>query len=246
MPVQAETPPGQHPLDPVLALADEALQRFRKDVDDFECTMVRRERIKGKLGEFNYMDAQVRNRKTDAEGKITIPLSCHLKFTKPASIKGREVVWVEGKNNGKMWVKEPLLLGASVPVWINPTGSLAMAECKYPIMDIGIENLLMKLLERGKKDRDRDRPDECEVTTTKNVKIEGRPCTLITIKHPTQRPEYDYFRAEVFIDDELNLPTRYAAYNFPTKPGGDPQVEEEYTYLNLKLNVGLTDKDFER
>jgi hypothetical protein len=244
--VQAETPPGQHPLDPVLKLAEEGLQRMRKEIDDYRCTMIRRERIKGKLGEYNYMEAAIRSRKTDKDGKVIVPLSAYLKFTKPADIKGREVVWVEGKNNGKMWVKEPLLLGASIPVWINPTGALAMAECKYPITDIGLENLLAKLLERGKKDRDRDRPEECEVKTIKNVKVEGRPCSLISIRHPKQRPEYDYYLAQVFIDDEYQLPTRYAAYNFPEKEGDDPLVEEEYTYLDMEFNVGLDDKFFAR
>jgi hypothetical protein len=244
--VQAETPPGKHPLDPVLKLAEDGLQRMRKEIDDYRCTMIRRERIKGKLGEYNYMEAAIRSRKTDKDGKVIVPLSAYLKFTKPSDIKGREVVWVEGKNNGKMWVKEPLLLGASIPVWINPTGALAMAECKYPITDIGLENLLAKLLERGKKDRERDRPEECEVKTTKNVKVEGRPCSLISIRHPKQRPEYDYYLAQVFIDDEYQLPTRYAAYNFPDKEGDEPPVEEEYTYLDMEFNVGLDDKFFAR
>lgn len=243
---RAATPPGEHPLDPVLKLAEEGLERVRKEIDDYTCTMIRRERIKGKLSEYNYMEAAIRNRKTDKDGKVLVPLSAHLKFTKPSSLKGREVVWVEGKNNGKMWVKEPLLLGASIPVWINPTGSLAMAECKYPITDIGLENLLAKLLERGKKDRDRDRPEECEVKTLKNVKVEGRSCSMISIRHPKQRPEYDYYLAQVFIDDEYQLPTRYAAYNFPEKEGEDPLVEEEYTYLDMEFNVGLDDKYFVR
>ena len=129
-------------------------------------------------------------------------------------------------------------------LWLAPDGKMAMAECKYPIMNIGIENLLLKLIERGGKDRERDRPDECVVTHKKGAKIDGRPCTLITIKHPVQRPEYDYQRAEIFIDDELQLPIRYAAYNFPMKGSDDP-VEEEYTYTDLKLNAGLTDKEFE-
>ncbi len=29
------------------------------------------------------------------------------------------------------------------------------------------------------------------------------------------------------------------------QPGGQPQLLEEYTYLNVKLNVGLTDADFD-
>ena len=41
------------------------------------------------------------------------------------------------------------------------------------------------------------------------------------------------------------MPIRYAAYGFPPKEGEELPVIEEYTYLNLKLNVGLTDADFD-
>lgn len=41
------------------------------------------------------------------------------------------------------------------------------------------------------------------------------------------------------------MPVRYAAYSWPSRPGGGPELIEEYTYLNLKLNPGLTDQDFD-
>ena len=61
---------------------------------------------------------------------------------------------------------------------------------------------------------------------------------------PGPKP-FDFHMAQIFIDKELNVPIRYAAYDFPIQAGGPLQVIEEYTYLNLKLNVGLTDKDFD-
>jgi hypothetical protein len=39
---------------------------------------------------------------------------------------------------------------------------------------------------------------------------------------------------------------RYESYDWPRTPGGQPELIEEYTYLNLKFNVGLTDADFDR
>jgi hypothetical protein len=51
--------------------------------------------------------------------------------------------------------------------------------------------------------------------------------------------------AEVFIDRELDLPIRYASYDWPAKAGEKPVPLEEYTYSKIKLNVGLTDQDFD-
>ena len=50
----------------------------------------------------------------------------------------------------------------------------------------------------------------------------------------------------VVIDNEYRLPIRYAAYLWPTTPGGEPPLEEAYTYVNLKINNGFTDFDFSR
>ncbi|MGH7927183.1 MAG: DUF1571 domain-containing protein, partial [Candidatus Binatia bacterium] len=77
------------------------------------------------------------------------------------------------------------------------------------------------------------------------AKINGRICTLLEVRHPVPRPYFDFHIARVFIDDELNVPIRYAAYTWPQQEGAEPPVIEEYTYLDLKLNVGLTDADFD-
>ncbi len=62
--------------------------------------------------------------------------------------------------------------------------------------------------------------------------------------HPKQHPQVEFHIAQIFIDDELQLPVRYAAYIWPKAPGAEPEVLEEYTYQDLKINVGLTDDDF--
>ena len=47
------------------------------------------------------------------------------------------------------------------------------------------------------------------------------------------------------MDDELDLPIRHAAYDWPDEEGGKPVLLEEYTYVNLRLNADLTDWDFD-
>ena len=59
------------------------------------------------------------------------------------------------------------------------------------------------------------------------------------------RKNFRFNKALVFVDDELNIPVRYEAYDWPATQGGQPQLLEEYTYTDIKLNNGFTDADFD-
>ena len=43
----------------------------------------------------------------------------------------------------------------------------------------------------------------------------------------------------------MSMPIRFEKYSWPPTPDGEPVLEEEYTYLRVKTNVGLTDQDFD-
>ncbi|MDX1946384.1 MAG: DUF1571 domain-containing protein [Pirellulaceae bacterium] len=236
-------PADSHPLDPALVVAREALVNSQRNVADYTATIIKRERIKGVLGDYEYMFAKIRNRKMDGD-KIVIPLSVYLKFLKPKSIEGREVVWVEGQNNGKLRAHEGGLSGRFLPsVWLEPTSTLAMRGQLHPITDIGIENLIVKLIDRGESER---KHGECTVEFIKGAKLQGRLCTVLTVCHPVQRPHFEFYKAQIFIDDEMQLPVRYSAHHWPTDPKDTTgPVLEEYTYIDVKLNQGLKDADFD-
>ncbi len=72
------------------------------------------------------------------------------------------------------------------------------------------------------------------------------PALHLPPRHPPGPARNFLFHvAQIYVDDELNLPIRYEAYDWPAEEGGKPQLTEEYTYLNLKLNNGFTDADFD-
>jgi hypothetical protein len=60
-----------------------------------------------------------------------------------------------------------------------------------------------------------------------------------------RKPESGFMRARVFVDNEYRVPVFYAAYDWPKEEGGKPVLLELYAYRRVKLNVGLTDKDFD-
>jgi hypothetical protein len=244
-----EAAAGQHPLDPALKYAEDNLKRFQADIRDYKCLIVKRERIRGVLNEYEYMYAKIRNHKEEG-GKISTPLSVYLNFQKPANVAGREVIWVEGANNGKLCAHEGGLLGKLPAVWLDPKGPMAMRGNLYPITEIGIENLIAKLIERGSRERAADPKGEATVvTTTKGAKLGSgankRPCTILQISHPTDIGGFEFKLAQIFIDDEYNFPVRYIAYGWPIKGQKGDVILEEYNYTNIELNVGLTDNDFE-
>ncbi len=237
---EAANRPDRHPLDSALKIAYEGLHHSQANIRDYTATITRRELVNGKLSDYQSMFVKVRNRKT-RDGQTIVPLSAYLKFTSPSSVAGREVVWVEGKNEGKLCAHEARGLISLKSWWLDPDGRFAMDGNKYPIYEIGVENLAAKLIEKGERDR---KYGECEVKFYENAKINGRLCSVIKVIHPIRRDHFDFHIAQIYIDNEMNIPVRYAAWTWPEKEGGRPVLEEEYTYTNVKLNVGLTDADF--
>jgi hypothetical protein len=234
-------PSAPHPLDPAIQLAHQSLAFVRNEIRDYTAVLVKRERIGDELGEHEFMFVKIRNRKFQ-NNQLTVPFSVYLAFAKPAAVKGREVLYVENQNQGKLLAHEggmKRMLGTHA---LEPNGYLAMAGQRYPLTDIGIENLVVKLIERGERDK---KHGLCNVELVPGAKVSGRPCSIIQVTHPTQQPHYDFHIAQIFMDDEWKIPVRYAAYTWPKAPGAEPEVLEEYTYQNLKFNVGLTDADFD-
>jgi hypothetical protein len=230
-----------HPLDPAIQLAHQSLSSIRADLKDYTAVLVKRERIGEELGEHEFMFLKVRNRKVQ-NNQIAVPLSVYVAFLKPAAVKGREVLFVENQNQGKLFAHEGGMKRMLGTHQLEPTGFLAMQGQRYPITDIGIENLVVKLIERGEKDK---RHGACNVELVPGAKVAGRTCSIIQVTHPVQQPHYDFHIAQIFMDDEWKIPVRYAAYSWPKAAGAEPEVIEEYTYQNLKFNVGLTDADFD-
>lgn len=234
----ASSPP--HPLDPALAIAKASLAAFERDVVDYTAKLTKCERIAGKLNEPQTMSIKVRCPRTTADGQST-GTAVYVGFEEPKSVRGREVIWVEGKDAGKMLAHEGGWLNLA-SVQLDPTGTIAMMGNKYPITQIGLGKLLRKLIEKGVRDR---AVGDCEVKIDEKATFEDKPSLLIEVKHPIKQPTFDFHIARIYLDRETKLPLRYEAYLWPDQPGAEPPLEEQYTYRDIKLNVGLTDADFD-
>ena len=229
-----------HPLDRALVFAHDSLAAMRANVYDYTARMAKRESINGQLGKTSFMDVKIRCPRVNPQGQQT-PFSVYMKFLQPRDASGREVLWVDGRHNGNLLAHQPGGLIGLKTFELKPDGMMAMQGQLYPIYDAGLENLVVKLIEKATRDR---AAGHCEVTYRGGLALNKRPCSLIEVVHHQKRAPYEFYKAQVLIDDELNLPVRYTSYDWPKTSGAKPQILEQYTYMNVRTNVGLTDEDF--
>lgn len=222
--------PGEHPLMPLIRVAEASLAQIDQNVRDYSCTFVKQERIDGQLGEPQHIFMKVLHQ----------PFSVYMSFIQP--FPGREVAYVDGQNDNEIAVLECGWKRKLGVMHLDPQGMVAMRGQKYPITRVGIRNLTAEIIQNSKADT---QYGECDVTTQPNVKIAGRPTTLVQINHPVPRQNFRAHIARIFFDNELRVPIHYDAYLWPEQPGGERPLDESYTYLNLKFNNGFTAADFD-
>jgi hypothetical protein len=229
--------PGEHPLMPALRMAQDGLNHIDRDIQDYQAILYKQERINGELRDMEVAFVKVRHN----------PFSVHMFFLAPN--KGRECLYSEGPNGteGNLVARDSGFRRRLGKVSLDPNGRFAMDGQKYPITKLGIRNLVSELVTVASNDI---QFGECEVTVRQDVLGakggEKRPVTVIEAIHPTPRQNFRFHKAQVFIDNELRVPIRYAAYLWPEHPGEEPPLEECYTYLNVKVNNGFTDSDFNK
>jgi hypothetical protein len=200
-------------------------------VQDYTCTFLKRERIDGRLSDYHIMSMKARAR----------PLSVYFKFQQPNV--GREAIYVSGKHGGRILAHD-VGIGKVIAgtLALDPRGSRAMEGNLHPVTDAGIGHLIDTVAARWRAEM---KPGETQVGVHPNARVGARVCTMIESTHPQRSPRYLFYRVKVYIDHELGVPIRFEAYDWPHRAGEAPELVEEYTYMNLRLNTGLTDRDFD-
>ena len=233
---------GDHPLDQILPIVDGLIEDATAQIVDYTATLERTELIGDKLVGPQTMAVKVRH----DSGKNTqnsSPFSVYVRFNSPKSLQGREVIWVEGANDGRMIVHEVGLLGFKRHI-VKPDSLVAMFGSRYPVTDTGVIILLQKLANIGRKDRSERSKDEVDVEIIDGVSSVGVQCKRFRLIHHEKAHEFDFHIAEVDLDMVRKIPVRYAAFGWPGE-SGEPVLIEEYKYSDVEINVGLGDLDFD-
>lgn len=220
--------PREHPLTPALRMGEQALRKAA-GLEDYQALFIKKEYVGN----------------TFVEQKMVIrfrrdPMSVYLKFVEPSP--GRKVLYVKGQNGGQIQVKETGLASLVGAINVDPHGSLAMSESRYPITMIGMENMTRRLLGEWLDDTDRD---DITVKFYPNAKIGDVECQVIESTHTDAIKSKGIHRARLYIDKQSGLPIRIQEYGFPRRAGGEPPLLSDYCYLNVRSNIGLTDRHFD-
>jgi len=238
--------PADHPLAWTYRHASARSDYIREHIRDYSCRLIKRERIDGKLQDYQFINVQMRCEQRDGD-EIVKPMAVFMQYLAPKIVRDRRVLYIAGENDGLVLVRKGGWSMKYLKLEVDPRGRSARRESNYPITDIGFDKIIERLIERVTEDIERDPTAEnTEVSHFRNAKVGKRVCTHIQVVHPEQTPAATYHKASLYIDDQLQVPIRLVVYDFPGDDGPEPPLMEEYIYANLQLNVGLTDADFSK
>jgi hypothetical protein len=221
---------SEHPLKPAIRLAQASLDALQS-VDDYEAVITRRELVNG---EFKTETMQMKFRQE--------PFSVYLLFGGEKA--GREVIYVDGENNNELLAHEGSGFTSFFgTISLKPDNPQVLAESRHKITDIGLRNMISAISKRWEEE---SQFGECDVKYYQQAKVNEMECLAIECTHPRPRRQFQFHISRLFLDKQTNFPIRVENWGFPAQPGAKPALVEEYTYSELKTNVGLTDLDFSR
>lgn len=234
----------EHPLVPTIRFAEERAQYIRNHIRDYTCRLIKRERIDGELQDYQFLQVKVRCEHFD-DDNIKQPMAVFMQYLAPGYLKDRRVLYVDGQRNGQLLVRKGGRALSSLTLHVNPNSIAARRESNYPVTEVGFDRIVNRLIEIAQSDIRHDpQAENTTVMYLRNAKVGKRVCTHIKVNHPQRGEGIEFHQASLFIDDEYLVPTHLLVRGWPVQEDGEPPVLEEYSYVDLQLNTGLTNADF--
>lgn len=228
--VRAQDQPGEHPLLPAIRLAQQSLQALQS-VKDYEATFTKREWVSQQFVS-QRMTLKFREQ----------PFSVYMKFGEPNA--GREILFVAGQNQNQLLAREASGLASLVGTVSLPLNdSKVTAENRHPITEMGMRRLVELMIERWQNEA---QYGEIEVNFYPNAKMGNVACEAIEVSHPTPRKQFPFHVTRLYLDKATRYPVRVENFGFPRNSNEPPPLIEEYTYTDVRVNLGFTDADFDR
>jgi hypothetical protein len=218
----------EHKLMPAIRHAKSSLEKAAS-MTGYECIFSKKEAVG------NQMISQTMKMKVRHE-----PFSVYMFFLDPS--KGREVIYVDGKNDNKLQVHETGLASLVGTLSLAPNDSRVMAENRYPITRAGLVRMAESVIEQWEQE---SQYGECEVKYFQDAKVAEYTCRVIESSHPEPRKQFPYQMTRLWIDERSGLAVRVQQFGFPRQKGAKPPVLEDYTFTEIRPEVRLTDRDFD-
>ena len=207
-----------------LKMCTESVKALSK-INDYTAIFHTQERQNGKL-----------TKEETIKMKFRQPFSIYMKWT-GHSIRGQEVLFVEGWNRNRLRVRPGGLITSLVTLNLDPRSKLAMEKNRHPVTDAGLHklmNLITDNLKIGLARKEYKQIDHGNFITF------GRPVHRFEgIFEAKDRKLYYCYRAVIDMDMEHMIPIKVMLYDW------DNNLLENYGYEDVVINPGLTDHDFD-
>jgi len=161
--------------------------------------------------------------------KFKKPLCCYLKWP-----SGSEAIYVQGNYDDKLKYHSGNIFGFIV-FSLDPRGDLAMTDNRHSILDSHIGHIIDVVntnYNRAKNNK------ELKTSFEGSKVLNGTKTLLFKTIFPENKDYYGHV-INIYIDAELYLPIKIEVY------GWEMELLEMYHFSDLRVNVGLTDIDFD-
>jgi hypothetical protein len=209
---------GQPDVD---SLVKESIKRFGQ-VKDFTCTLEKKVNKNGTI----YYDPKI-------TAKCKKPANYYFKWGK-GRFEGQEVIFAQGSNSNKIVGHFGGLL-SFITLHLDPEGSIAMKRNHHSLKRSGLVKIF-DILD--------DSYNRCRKTGLGEMELAGEEIIddrAVWVIRGLFPPDMGFYNARImlYIDKEHMLPIKVTVYDW------SDVLYEEYTFHNLKFNVGFNDKDFD-
>jgi hypothetical protein len=205
---------------------------------DYQATFRKEEVVKGELLEEQVMAIKCREK----------PFSVYLHWL--AGDVGREVIFVDGRNDGKM-IAHDGGWKARIPAFTLSTDCmLAMRDARYPVTSAGISGLIEIMLSVHRDDLIRCNVASCQCEP--HQRFQDRPCEMFTTIYKSRSESPVYRKSITFIDEQWNVPIHSRHFEWPSSKVKLTEDEldgatliESYSFTDIEFGCNLTDHDFD-
>ncbi len=202
---------------------------------NYSTVLERQERINGVLQDEQQIELKLRH----------APFSVYMKWMNYD--KGRELLFSENENEGRMLVRLGGLKGRLVPTLrLDPTGDRAMSETRHSVAQAGLINLAKEIINHRQKDLETGNVPVCKIE--EGLMFDNRPCYKMEVEYRKPSSNSVYRRCITLIDEQLSLPVYVKNYTWPDK--NTVNIEEDtlvecYSYTNIQFEEQLADAIWE-
>lgn len=231
-PASATAPDAPKPADALAAMLADARAAYAK-TRDYSGTFTRQEMINGKLSSEQVGEMKMR----------VNPVGVSVKFVRPETASGMEVVYSSARKDGKVGYKEAGVKGIKYGLRkVDPDDSKFLADSRHPATSWGMGPIIELIATATAREKKLNNPVE---TFTADFQFANRNVTRYEIY--MRRPHALRYAAKmvVYVDKETKLPVRFEAFDDPRGTATTGPLLECYSFSDLKFNTGLGENSFE-